>query len=1000
MNTQIASGSDARRTGLARNVRRTLSAVAALAATCALAPAALADPATAVTHQPYTGSNVSGTYTGGTATNQFAGVFSLTVTSEGATTETFAYCIALNVGGISGTYTEGDWATSGISNLGKVAWVLNNSFPQKTLAQLNAIDLDGDGTANDADEELESNATAAGATQASIWHFTNGFVPTGGFSAPQQALYNYLTTHAVDLVQPVPALDVKPETGVSGIAGSDVGPFTVEIVDGVATLSLDPAAAGFGIVDGAGNPVSTVGDGSGADSKDVFVRTPVGAGSGSVNLAAVSNEVTLLAGRVFKQTGKQTLILAKSSTVKKDDFEVASYTAASFDAKVTKTVTSNAQGKIGYSIVVKNNGNVPATFSVTDQVPDGLMYLAADNAGNGWNAGDVNGPGSKSQSVTLAAGASKTLAIVLRLESADPAGNLRLCNTATAPTSVVVNGHTITESAGTQGDNSSQACTTVSPRYDLALRKTISSTLALGEATSSTVVDVADVVPFEIRVFNQGNMVASNITVTDHVPAGFAFVASLNPGWVDNGNGRVSRVIAGPLAPGAQTAVMLNLVVDGDAAPGNLLNIAEISSDNGDDVDSTTDLNPGNDVLIDDEITKTPATGDEDDHDVASVTLREFDLALRKTTTSVTVNPGRRCQLLDHGLQPGSDRRLARRARRLRAGRLRVRALRQPGLDVRCGCHVLHRAARHHRSRRRGCRDLRAPRQRRRGRRLGTREHRRDRIGCRRWRFAPHRRGLDARHRRRQRRADRRRDHEDAGDRRRGRSRHRKRHRPGAADHAAAHAPDDHAPDHDAADPGTAACRPGSEACEARDRQDGRQQEGRVGRNGPLHDPRPQHEQDQRDRRAGVRPPACRPRLHLELAQGLVQAGQALLERRHDQVEEVRHDRHHGQGRGCVHGQADQQGDGDRQQRRHGQRQGLDHGEEAQAAGARRDRRHRLIDSTNDPPLLRGYHGARPGISRPGPGFVPACALSAPGRGAQPPPVRRHGRSTRGRCAP
>ena len=640
MNTQIASGSDARRTGLARNVRRTLSAVAALAATCALAPAALADPATAVTHQPYTGSNVSGTYTGGTATNQFAGVFSLTVTSEGATTETFAYCIALNVGGISGTYTEGDWATSGISNLGKVAWVLNNSFPQKTLAQLNAIDLDGDGTANDADEELESNATAAGATQASIWHFTNGFVPTSGFSAPQQALYNYLTTHAVDLVQPVPALDVKPETGVSGIAGSDVGPFTVDIVDGVATLSLDPAAAGFGIVDGAGNPVSTVGDGSGADSKDVFVRTPVGAASGSVNLTAVSNEVTLLAGRVFKQTGKQTLILAKSSTVKKDDFEVASYTAASFDAKVTKTVTSNAQGKIGYSIVAKNNGNVPATFSVTDQIPDGLMYLAADNAGNGWNAGDVNGPGSKSQSVTLAAGASKTLAIVLRYESADPAGNLRLCNTATAPTSVVVNGHTITESAGTQGDNSSQACTTVSPRYDLALRKTISSTLALGETTSSTVVDIADVVPFEIRVFNQGNMVASNITVTDHVPAGFAFVASLNPGWVDNGNGRVSRVIAGPLAPGAQTAVMLNLVVDGDAAPGNLLNIAEISSDNGDDVDSTTDLNPGNDVLIDDEITKTPATGDEDDHDVASVTLREFDLALRKTTTSVTVNPG------------------------------------------------------------------------------------------------------------------------------------------------------------------------------------------------------------------------------------------------------------------------------------------------------------------------------------------------------------------------
>jgi len=61
------------------------------------------------------------------------------------------------------------------------------------------------------------------------------------------------------------------------------------------------------------------------------------------------------------------------------------------------------------------------------------------------------------------------------------------------------------------------------------------------------------------------------------------------------------------------------------------------------DVDSTPDTDLFNDELDDDIIDKTPATGDEDDHDIATVGTPRWDLALRKTLRTgqaTTVKPG------------------------------------------------------------------------------------------------------------------------------------------------------------------------------------------------------------------------------------------------------------------------------------------------------------------------------------------------------------------------
>jgi len=163
--------------------------------------------------------------------------------------------------------------------------------------------------------------------------------------------------------------------------------------------------------------------------------------------------------------------------------------------------------------------------------------------------------------------------------------------------------------------------------FDLALRKTIKG------GGKNPVVYPGSSITFEIEVFNQGNVTASNIQVTDYIPAGL----TLNDGnWTAAGSKATLNTKIGTLAAGASTKVEITFTVNADFK-GKAVNAAEISSaDGGDDIDSTPDDNPGNDgTPKDDEIGEDGKHGgDEDDHDIEEITVVEtpvFDLALRKT---------------------------------------------------------------------------------------------------------------------------------------------------------------------------------------------------------------------------------------------------------------------------------------------------------------------------------------------------------------------------------
>lgn len=159
------------------------------------------------------------------------------------------------------------------------------------------------------------------------------------------------------------------------------------------------------------------------------------------------------------------------------------------------------------------------------------------------------------------------------------------------------------------------------PLFDLALRKT----LAEGQAE---IVNVGDLVTFDITVFNQGDVAGADLEVTDYIPTQLELA---DEDWTAVGDDQATIRIPGPLGPDESTVVQITFKV---VVGGKIDNYAEISEQTPvdsegatvtdiagtpiPDIDSVPDRE-NTDILIDDEIDLTPATGDEDDHDIASI---------------------------------------------------------------------------------------------------------------------------------------------------------------------------------------------------------------------------------------------------------------------------------------------------------------------------------------------------------------------------------------------
>ncbi|MEU2852498.1 Cys-Gln thioester bond-forming surface protein [Streptomyces syringium] len=278
-----------------------------------------------------------------------AGLFEMKV-DGGGTLQT--YCVDIRTNTVEGArYKETGWSESslhGNKDAGRIRWILQHSYPQ--VNDLAALAKDaGSGP-------LDANTAAAG-TQVAIWRYSD-HVKVDAKNPAAQKLADYLHKSAEALDEPKASLTLSPPA-VSGKSGQKLGPVTVHTNAGSVSVALAGDAAGKGvkIVDKAGKPVTTTGNGG-----RLFFDVPSGAADGTISLKATA-ATKVPVGRAFigDHTKTQTQILAGSS-----ESTVSATATANWAEKgaIPALSARKSCAKGGVEITAVNKGDQPFTFEL------------------------------------------------------------------------------------------------------------------------------------------------------------------------------------------------------------------------------------------------------------------------------------------------------------------------------------------------------------------------------------------------------------------------------------------------------------------------------------------------------------------------------------------------------------------------------------------------------------------------------------------------------------
>jgi uncharacterized repeat protein (TIGR01451 family) len=314
--------------------------------------------------------------------------------------------------------------------------------------------------------------------------------------------------------------------------------------------------------------------------------------------ANANNATGNLQASLDTQGGQQTIPLKNVENV----------VAPNIDVELTKEVdnsTPNVGDNITYTITVTNAGTDQATgVTVEDILPAGVIFVS-DSASQGtfdentgiWDVGTLDG------------GQSETLEITVTVDTCDVIENCAQVLTQDQTDTDSTPGNLVDETPA----EDDEACVTVTPQQaDLSLAKTVDNTTP----------NVGDNVTFTITLTNSGPDDATNVTVSDPIPAGLDFVSSnASQGTYDPITGIWD---VGTLANGDVATLEITVTV---LQTGTLTNCAQVETSDQCDPDST----PGN--LVD----NTPA---EDDEDCVDISGQQPDLELTKTVDNNSPNVG------------------------------------------------------------------------------------------------------------------------------------------------------------------------------------------------------------------------------------------------------------------------------------------------------------------------------------------------------------------------
>ena len=226
-------------------------------------------------------------------------------------------------------------------NRAKINWILHNGFPVVGADALTKLLTDQGAKL----KEGLSKEEAISATQAAVWHFSDGTklneenpLPKGPEDAKADVvtLYKYLTGAANVGIgdQPTPALAVSP-LELSGKAGERIGPFTVSTTGEIQKLTTKlPEGVKITDANGVELTAEAIKDGS-----QVFLDVPKDAkeGAGAFELTATAGVDTgrLFVGQNYAEKPTQSLIVAKA-----EKSEIAASAGAKWTEAATETTTT------------------------------------------------------------------------------------------------------------------------------------------------------------------------------------------------------------------------------------------------------------------------------------------------------------------------------------------------------------------------------------------------------------------------------------------------------------------------------------------------------------------------------------------------------------------------------------------------------------------------------------------------------------------------------------
>ncbi|GAB6417808.1 DUF11 domain-containing protein [Bacillus cereus] len=217
---------------------------------------------------------------------------------------------------------------------------------------------------------------------------------------------------------------------------------------------------------------------------------------------------------------------------------------------------------ITYTITVPNNGNISATnVSITDPIPTGTNFIPNSVTVNGATQSGVTP--TNIPLGTIPAGQTTTVTFQVQVTSLPANGT-------------ITNEANITFTSQPNPSEPPTTTTTTPPPTTTSVRTAIVNPT---KSASPQVVDIGDTITYTITLPNTGNISATNVIVTDQIPAGTTFVPNsvtinsiAQPGINPSGGIQV-----GTIAAGSTSTVTFQVQVNSLPTSGVIRNVGNVT---------------------------------------------------------------------------------------------------------------------------------------------------------------------------------------------------------------------------------------------------------------------------------------------------------------------------------------------------------------------------------------------------------------------------------------